>query len=138
MIEASLKAGHYAAVSNEKATTRMGGFLLLFGSIFTFFAGMTIEYKAVDEKKALELLNTISYTLSKTKDDKSQEVACEKRETILSSPQAPPQAHLNKNDGADTSSESVAKLSPLINEEAEAKFSQPIESESVAQEDSNS
>ena len=61
LIEASLKAGYYNAVSNEKTITYVGGILLLFTSIFTFFAGINSLVKCSTDQKQLEILQEISH-----------------------------------------------------------------------------
>ena len=59
-MEASLKAGYYNAVSDEKAITKVGGLTLLFVSIFTFLASLCSVERCLSEDKKLGILQSIA------------------------------------------------------------------------------
>ncbi len=61
MIEASLKAGYYNAVSNEKAITKTGGMLLTAISAFVLLGALCSMQKAHEASRQLEVLQSIEY-----------------------------------------------------------------------------
>ncbi len=60
IVEASLKAGYYNAVSDEKAITKVGGLTLLFISIFTFLASLCSVERCLSEDRKLSILQSIA------------------------------------------------------------------------------
>lgn len=60
IVEASLKAGYYNAVSNEKTITYTGGMLLLFLSVFTFIFALCSIQKNKAEGDKIQILNRIA------------------------------------------------------------------------------
>ena len=59
MIEASLKAGYYNAVSNQKVITFVSGLLLLFISVLSLLFSFISIQKCVSSAKQIELLESI-------------------------------------------------------------------------------
>jgi hypothetical protein len=71
IIEASLKAGYYNAVATEKITAEVGGYLLLFISIFVMLLSACSLEKCIDSGKQLDAIKQIVDN-TKVRDNPSQ------------------------------------------------------------------
>lgn len=88
MIEASLKAGYYAAVSTEKTLTLTGGLLLIFGSVFTLFAAIIGIQKAAENSHLISQLELIASDLNKLKERQAQDRTDSNAESMESTSRA--------------------------------------------------